>query len=57
MEALYAKLNERTEAPTRSYSVTGDFLQFIYSVPVTKNHQLIQSRCFIHEFCFTDIFF
>ena len=37
-EVLYAELNERAEAATGSYSVTGDSLQYIYSVPVTKNH-------------------
>ena len=35
----------RVEAATSSYSVTGDFLQYIYYVPVTKNHQNIRSRC------------
>ena len=29
---------------------------YIYSVPMTKNHQIIRSRCFIDEFSFTDIF-
>ena len=37
-EALYAELNEREEAATGSYSVTGDSLQYIYSVLMTKNH-------------------
>ena len=55
-EALYEKLNERAEAATGSYSVTGDFLQYVYSVPVTKNHQSNRSRCLVHEFPFTDIF-
>ena len=41
-EVLYAELNERAEAATGSYSVTGDSLQYIYSVPVTKNHRNIQ---------------
>ena len=54
--ALYAKLNERAEAATSSYSVKGDFLQYIYLVAVTKNLQNIQSRCLVHEFSFTDIF-
>ena len=36
MEALYAKLNERAEAATISYSSTGNFLQYIYSVLVAK---------------------
>ena len=35
-EALYAGLNERAEAATSSCAVTGDFLHYIYSVPVTK---------------------
>ena len=42
-EVLYAELNERAEAATSSYSVTGDFLQYIFSVPVTKNHRNIRS--------------
>ena len=46
-EALYGELNERVEAATSSYSATGKFLQYIYSVLVAKNHQKI----------FTDIFF
>ena len=55
MEVLYAELNERAEAATSSYSVTGDSLQYIYSVPVTKNYRTIRSRCLVHEFSFTDI--
>ena len=56
MEILYAELNERAEAATGSYSVTGYYLQYIYSVPVTKNHRNIRSRCLVHDFSFTDIF-
>ena len=44
------------ETVTGSYSVTGASLQYIYSVPVTKNHRNIRSRCLVHEFSFTDIF-
>ena len=56
MEVLYAELNKRAEAATGSYSVTGDSLQYIYFVPVTKNHRNIRSRCLVHEFFFsTDI--
>ena len=55
-EVLYAELSERAEAATSSYSVIGDSLQYIYSVPVTKNRQNIQSRCLVHEFSFTCIF-
>ena len=55
-EVLYAELNERAEAATGSYSVTGDSLQYIYSVPVSKNHRNMRSRCLVHEFSFTDIF-
>ena len=43
-EALYAELNERVEAATSSYSGTGKFLQYIYSVLVAKVHQKIRSR-------------
>ena len=35
-EILYAELNERAETATGSYSVTGDSLQYIYSVPVIR---------------------
>ena len=55
-EALYVKPNERVEAATSSYSTTGEFLQYVYSVLVAKNHQKIRSRCLVHEFSFTDIF-
>ena len=44
MEVLYIELNERAEAATGSYSKTGDSLQHIYSVPVSKNHQNIQTN-------------
>ena len=54
---LFVELNERVEAATSSYSVTGEFLQYIYSVLVVKNNQKIRSRCLVHEFSFTDIFF
>ena len=40
-EDLYAELNKRAKAATSSFSATGDFLQYIYSVLVTKNHQKI----------------
>ena len=55
-EDLYTELNERAEAAASSYFVTGNFLQYIYSVQVTKNHQNIRSRCLAHEFSMTDIF-
>ena len=55
-KALHAEINERAEAATNSYSETGNFLQYIYSVSVTKNHQNIRSSCLVHEFSFTDIF-
>ena len=41
-EVLYAELSQRAEATIGSYSVTGDSLQYIYSVPVTKNHRNTQ---------------
>ena len=44
-EALYAEPNERVEAATSSYFAIGKFLQYIYSVPVAKNHQKMRSRC------------
>ena len=53
MDVLYAKLDKRAEAATGSYSVKGNSLQYIYSVPVSKNHQNIQSRCLVYEFSFT----
>ena len=56
MEVLYVELNNKAEAATGSYSVTGDSLQYIYSVPVSKNHRNIRSRCLVHKFSFTDIF-
>ena len=56
MEALHSELNERAEAATCTYSAGVDFLQYIYSVLVTKNHLKISSRCFVHEFSFTNIF-
>ena len=49
-EVLYVELNEREEAATGSYSVTGDSLHYIYSTPVTKNRRNIRSRCLVHEF-------
>ena len=55
-ETVYAGLNKRVEAAASSYYVTSDFLQYIYSVPVTKNHQHIRSECLVHKFSITDIF-
>ena len=49
-EVLYAELNKRAEAATGSYSVTGNSLQYIYSVPVSKNLRNIRSRCLVHQF-------
>ena len=43
-------------AASSSSSATGEFLQFIHSVLLAKNHQKIQSKCLVHEFFFTDIF-
>ena len=39
------KLNERVEAATSSYSVKGEYLQYIHSLPMAKNHQKNRSRC------------
>ena len=55
MEALHAELKERAEGATSKYSVEVDFLQYIYSVLVTKNHQKIRSGCLAHQFSFTYI--
>ena len=49
-KVLYAELNRRAEGATGSYSVAGNSLQYIYSVPVTKSHRNIGSRCLVHEF-------
>ena len=40
-DALYTELNESVEAATSSYFATGEFLQYIYTVPVAKNDQKI----------------
>ena len=48
-EAFHVELNERAEATTSSYSATGDFSQYIYSVLAAKNQKKIRSRCFVHE--------
>ena len=56
IEALPAELNKRVEAFTSSYSVAGNFLRYVYSMPVTKNHQNIWLRCLVYEFSFADIF-
>ena len=37
-ETLYAGPNEKAEAATSSYFAAGDFVQYIYSVLVGKNH-------------------
>ena len=55
-EALHAEFNKRAEAATSKYSAEVDFLQYVYSVLVTKNHKKIRSRCLAHEFSLTDIF-
>ena len=53
---VYAELNETVEAATSSYSVTGEFLRYVYSVLVAKNHHNIRSKCLVDAFSFTDIF-
>ena len=55
-DVLCPEFNERAEVATGSYCVTGDSLQYIYFVPLSKNHWSIQSRCLVHEFSCTDIF-
>ena len=46
---------ERKQQATSSYSATGDFLQYIYSVFAAKNHQEIRFRCLVYEFFFKDV--
>ena len=41
-ETLYVELNERAEAANSEYSITGNFLEYIYSVLVVKKHQKIR---------------
>ena len=55
-EVLSAELNESAEAATSSYTAAGNFLQYIYSVIMAKNHQKIRSRCLVYELFFKDIF-
>ena len=55
-EVLYTERKERGPTATGSYSGTGDSLWYIYSVPMSKNHRKIRSRCLVHEFSFTYIF-
>ena len=54
-KALFAELNERVEAATSAYSATSEFVQYIYSMLVDKNHQTIRSRYLAHEISVTDI--
>ena len=56
-DVLYAERNKRAEVATGSYSATGDSLQHIYSVPVSKNHRNIRSECLVQEFFFFTCFF
>ena len=49
-------LSEKNYGGTGLVSATGEFLQYIYSTFVDKNHQTIRSRCLGHEVSFTDIF-
>ena len=48
-EALHAELKERVEAAASSCSAEVDFLQFIHSVLVAKNHQKIRLTCLVYE--------
>ena len=53
---LEVELNERAEAATRDCSAALHFLQCIYFMLVTKNHQKFQSKCLVHEFSLTYFF-
>ena len=55
-EVLYTDTNKRPKAATGSFSVTGNYLHFIYSVSVTENHRNMKSRCLVHELSSKDIF-
>ena len=44
------------EAATSSYTATGEFLRYVYSVLVAMSHHNIQSRRLVDEFSFTDTF-
>ena len=48
--SFVCRLNEWAEAAASNYSATGDFLQYSYSVFVTKNHEKIRSRFLVQEF-------
>ena len=50
LKVLYVELKERTEAATGSYSVTGNSLQYIYFVSVSKNDWNIWWRCLFMNF-------
>ena len=52
-EVLYAELYEKVKAATGKYPVTGDFLQYIYSLEHPIN--VFSSWVFIH-ICFLTIF-
>ena len=54
-EALHAELNRRAEAATSSYFAEVEFLQYIYSVLLAKNHQKIRLWCLVYGFSFTYI--
>ena len=55
-QALRAKLSNRVEAASSSYSAGVDFLQYIYLVLVAKNCLKMRSRCLVYEFSFKGIF-
>ena len=55
-QALNAKLRNKVEAASSSYSAGVDFLQYIYLVLVTKNCLKIRSRYLVYEFSFKGIF-
>ena len=54
-EVLYSELNEKAGAATSSYSATSNFLQYIYSVLVAKNHQGVSLMNFLSQIFVNDI--
>ena len=55
-EVLYSEHNKRAEAAKSSYSAACNFLQYIDSMIMAKDHLKMRSRCLVHKFSFKDIF-
>ena len=55
-EVLYSEHNKRAEAAKSSCSAACNFLQYIDSMIMAKDHLKMRSRCLVHKFSFKDIF-